>query len=42
MAAYMKDRVVFDGRNLFDLSEMNEKGFYYSSIGRPSANVIVS
>ena len=23
-----------DGRNLFDLNEMNERGFYYSSIGR--------
>jgi UDPglucose 6-dehydrogenase len=30
----MSDKVVFDGRNLFDLSEMNEKGFYYNSIGR--------
>ena len=30
----LKDRVIFDGRNLFDLNEMNERGFYYSSIGR--------
>jgi len=30
----LKDRVIFDGRNLFDLIEMNERGFYYSSIGR--------
>jgi UDPglucose 6-dehydrogenase len=30
----MKDKVIFDGRNLFDLEEMIEKGFYYSSIGR--------
>jgi UDPglucose 6-dehydrogenase len=30
----MNDLVIFDGRNLFDSSEMNEKGFYYSSIGR--------
>jgi UDPglucose 6-dehydrogenase len=34
----MKDAVVFDGRNLFDLDEMNEKGFYYSSIGRNLIN----
>lgn len=34
MRSLMKDPVVFDGRNLFDLEEMNEKGFYYSSIGR--------
>jgi UDPglucose 6-dehydrogenase len=30
----LKDKVIFDGRNLFDVHEMNEKGFYYSSIGR--------
>lgn len=30
----LKDRVIFDGRNLFDVNEMNERGFYYSSIGR--------
>jgi UDPglucose 6-dehydrogenase len=26
--------IVFDGRNLFELSRMEENGFYYSSIGR--------
>ena len=30
----LKEMVVFDGRNLFDIDEMNSKGFYYSSIGR--------
>ena len=30
----MNDAVIFDGRNLFEIEEMNEKGFYYSSIGR--------
>ena len=30
----MKDDVIFDGRNLFDVEDMNAKGFYYSSIGR--------
>ena len=34
MAELLKDKVIFDGRNLFEVSEMNEKGFYYSSIGR--------
>lgn len=34
MKSLMKDAVIFDGRNLFEISEMNEKGFYYSSIGR--------
>ena len=34
MKSLMKESVIFDGRNLFEISEMNEKGFYYSSIGR--------
>ncbi len=34
IAELLKDKVIFDGRNLFDVEEMNEKGFYYSSIGR--------
>ena len=34
MKSLMKDAVLFDGRNLFDITEMNEKGFYYCSIGR--------
>ena len=34
MKTLMKDAVIFDGRNLFELDEMTERGFYYSSIGR--------
>jgi UDPglucose 6-dehydrogenase len=34
MKSLMKDSVLFDGRNLFDITEMNDKGFYYCSIGR--------
>ncbi len=30
----MKQPVIFDGRNLYDLKQMLEKGFYYNSIGR--------
>jgi UDPglucose 6-dehydrogenase len=30
----LKEPVVFDGRNLYDLAFMKEKGFYYDSIGR--------
>jgi UDPglucose 6-dehydrogenase len=30
----MKDPVIFDGRNLYDLNQMKELGFYYNSIGR--------
>ena len=30
----LNNKVIFDGRNLYDLDQMEEKGFYYSSIGR--------
>lgn len=32
--ANMKKPVIFDGRNLYKLSQMEELGFHYSSIGR--------
>jgi len=34
MKSVMKECVIFDGRNLYDLEQMNGKGFYYNSIGR--------
>ncbi len=34
MTKLMKSKVIFDGRNLFDLNQMKECGFYYVSIGR--------
>lgn len=30
----LKNKVIFDGRNLFDLKQMRELGFHYESIGR--------
>jgi UDPglucose 6-dehydrogenase len=30
----LKNRVIFDGRNLYDLQKMIDLGFYYNSIGR--------
>lgn len=30
----LKDNAIFDGRNLYNLEEMKELGFYYESIGR--------
>ncbi|MDB4557002.1 UDP-glucose/GDP-mannose dehydrogenase family protein [bacterium] len=35
MQAVMASHVIFDGRNLFDRSEMLSSGFLYYSIGRP-------
>lgn len=34
LANKMNQKVIFDGRNLYDLKEMKELGFYYNSIGR--------
>ena len=34
ISSLLKNKVIFDGRNLFDLSQMQELGFYYVSIGR--------
>ena len=31
---YIKDSAIFDGRNLYELNTMHQKGFYYESIGR--------
>jgi UDPglucose 6-dehydrogenase len=38
MKEIMSDAVVFDGRNLYAVEEMNGKGFYYQSIGRSLIN----
>jgi UDPglucose 6-dehydrogenase len=34
----LKNKVIFDGRNLFDLAAISELGFYYESVGRAPAN----
>lgn len=34
----LKNKVIFDGRNIYDPSEMKELGFTYYSIGRPIVN----
>ncbi len=34
MGSLLKNKVIFDGRNLFDVEQMEECGFYYESIGR--------
>jgi UDPglucose 6-dehydrogenase len=38
VAANLKSKVIFDGRNLYDLKHMEALGFYYSSIGRKLIN----
>ncbi|MBK8610285.1 MAG: UDP-glucose/GDP-mannose dehydrogenase family protein [Chitinophagaceae bacterium] len=34
ISSLLKNKVIFDGRNLFDLSKMEELGFHYESVGR--------
>jgi UDPglucose 6-dehydrogenase len=38
LARLLKNKVIFDGRNLYDLSAMRELGFKYFSIGRETIN----
>jgi len=39
MGTALKNKVIFDGRNLYDLENLRSKGFTYYSIGRKSINV---
>ncbi len=34
IAGILQHKVIFDGRNLFDLQQMKQAGFYYHSVGR--------
>jgi UDPglucose 6-dehydrogenase len=34
ITSLLKNKVIFDGRNLFDLNKMEELGFHYVSVGR--------
>jgi len=37
MVTVLKNKVIFDGRNLFDTDAIKELGFYYESVGRAVA-----
>jgi UDPglucose 6-dehydrogenase len=34
MSSLLKNKVVFDGRNVYDASQMKELGYHYESVGR--------
>ena len=38
MKELLKNPVIFDGRNLYDMEMMKDHGFYYQSIGRKTIN----
>jgi UDPglucose 6-dehydrogenase len=38
IAASLKNKAIFDGRNLFDLQAMEDLGFHYESVGRRIVN----
>ena len=40
MKSLLKEAVIFDGRNLFELYQMEEKGFHYESVGRKAIKQI--
>ncbi|MFA6945802.1 MAG: UDP-glucose/GDP-mannose dehydrogenase family protein [Pedobacter sp.] len=39
IGSLMKTKVIFDGRNLYDLQKMIDCGFYYNSIGRKTVDI---
>jgi UDPglucose 6-dehydrogenase len=38
----LKEKVIFDGRNLYQLEKMTDNGFYYNSIGRKTVGQVNS
>lgn len=42
MKELLKNPVIFDGRNLYDLEKMEREGFEYYSIGRPGLTKVAS
>lgn len=39
ISSTLKNKLVFDGRNLFDLQQMQQLGFHYESVGRKVVSV---
>ncbi|MEZ4807251.1 MAG: UDP-glucose/GDP-mannose dehydrogenase family protein [Flavobacteriales bacterium] len=41
VGAVLKEKIIFDGRNLYELDELNALGFHYVSVGRQPVNAPV-
>lgn len=41
ISSLLKNKVIFDGRNLFDLNQMNDLGFHYVSVGRKTIRPLI-
>ena len=39
ISSSLKAKVIFDGRNLYELNQMQELGYYYESIGRATVKI---
>ena len=39
MKSLLKNPAIFDGRNLFELYQMEERGFHYESVGRRKVGI---
>jgi UDPglucose 6-dehydrogenase len=39
ISSLLKAKVIFDGRNLYELNQMQELGYYYESIGRATVKI---
>lgn len=39
LAKMLTSKIIFDGRNVYDIDQMEEMGFYYESIGRGIVNI---
>jgi len=42
IASLLNEKVIFDGRNIYKVEDMREKGFYYNSIGRETVSFVMA
>jgi UDPglucose 6-dehydrogenase len=40
VSSLLKEKVIFDGRNLYDLESMRSLNYYYESVGRKTIKAV--